>query len=50
MKRRTKGKLLRTAGWITVSIGFYMIYKGTDLEGYLIKDDVIDAKFEVIEE
>lgn len=27
-----------------------MIYKGTDLEGYDIRDDVIDVEFEIIEE
>ena len=53
MDNLVKGKLIKTIGWVTVGAGLYFVYKGTELEGtieHVVKDGIIDAVFEVVEE
>ena len=51
MDNQIKGKLLKTAGWITVGIGVYLVHKGVVISNTIeAKDGIIDAVFEVIEE
>lgn len=46
-----KHTILKTAGMITIALGMYMVYKGSELERVdYYKDDVIDAEFEIIED
>lgn len=49
MDTRTKNQMLKTLGWITVAVGLYMVHEGSKND-VVIKEDVIDAVFEVIEE
>lgn len=51
MDNHIKGKLLKTAGWIAVGVGAYLIHKGSVISNTIeVKDDIIDAVFEVIED
>lgn len=56
MNNHIKGKLLKTAGWMTIGIGVYLVVKGNELDGKTFGDavkyakDIIDAEFEVVEE
>jgi exosome complex RNA-binding protein Rrp42 (RNase PH superfamily) len=51
-----KGKVLKTIGWATVSIGFYMVILGVkydDSEPFKPRrynEDIIDAVFTVIDD
>ena len=53
MDNLIKGRVIKTIGWVTVGVGFYMIHKGVLLENtieHVVKEGVIDAVFEVVEE
>lgn len=52
MDRKAKAKLLKTAGYVTIGVGFYMVFKASQLENYLDInfDKIIDAEFEIIED
>lgn len=49
-----KGKMLKTAGWITIGLGLYMLSVGTIIDGdvdYKPKmhdDNIIDVDFTVV--
>lgn len=45
-----KKKLLVTAGYLSIGLGLYLIYKGSDLEPEINMDDIIDAEFTIIED
>lgn len=47
--------VLKTAGYISIAVGCYLIHKANQLEGVDIEDilndyDIIDVDFEVIED
>lgn len=46
------GKMLwRTAGYITIGLGLYMIYRGSDDTVIFERDDnILDAEFTIIDE
>jgi hypothetical protein len=44
MGQKEKRLLLRTAGWCTIAVGMYMIYKGTDPKEFVKDDDIIEAE------
>lgn len=48
----SKKQLLRTAGWISIAFGVYLIHKGSEDEplDFEIKDDVLDAEFTILED
>ena len=52
MEDTIRKKILRTAGYISIGVGFYLVYKGTDFELDFdsVHGDIIDAEFEVIED
>lgn len=51
IQRLDRKRLLRTAGWVTIAVGIYMVHKGSeDLPlDFTIKDDVIDAEFTILD-
>lgn len=49
MDTHTKNQMLKTLGWITVAVGLYMVHEGSK-DDVVVKDGVIDAVFEVIED
>ena len=51
MEDTIQHKILRTTGWIFISVGAILVYKGTppsDISHY--SDTIIDAVFEVIDD
>ena len=47
-----KRRALKTAGWVTIGVGAYLVYKGSQLDAIIVKGrgHVIDAVFEVIDD
>lgn len=49
MDKELKNKLLRTAGWATMTLGLYMVHLGSK-DALDMDPNIIDAVFEVIDE
>lgn len=46
----SRSKLLTTAGYIAIGIGFYLIYKGGNFDATIPASDIIEADYTIVED